>query len=238
MIPIALFPLGYDKMLKAPVGIGTAAGNSGAATSFTITTTSAVPANGTIIVVAQTNYGASDSTTAPSSISDSVNGSYTLAGSTTSNYNANTYGGWGLWYVKAGSGLASGSTITVNITSGANAYVATAIWVQNLSSSPFDVQGTASIGGTGSGSHAVTTGTLATTKEICIGVITVINTGDATNDGSWTALPSVSQTAAAGRMCEIDWAYKIVSATTSQTYTPSTGGAGGYSVRAYAFKGI
>lgn len=228
--PPMFFPVASGA-LTSPINIGTAGGTNSGATSMVITTTQNVPAGSTIVVPCMVNNSGS---TGPTSVTDSASNTYNKRIDTA--MNTGVYGNVQFWEAHNVTALSSGSSITIAFASGQRAYVAAAV-ATNAQSSPYDTKNNTTGSNTSSGSHAISL-TTSSSNEIVFGVIWGQNTGDLTNDGTWTALTApTAQGSSPGQYAELIWAYKLFPSAGTATYTPSSSTAGnGWETGVVAFK--
>lgn len=153
----------------------------------------------------------------PTSVVDSNNGAYTLAGSQVIDTTGNT----AIWiYYRPNIALASAGTNTVTVTwSFAQGFpiVIMEEWSGIATSSPLDATGSAATtGSTGNGSVSVTT---TNTNDVIV-------TGFSNFSNGWTGAPGTGftiaydDTASSGNLCD----YKVVSSTGTYTDTPTPAG--------------
>lgn len=231
---LAIFPFPFFlgvAALSAPINLGTAGGTNSGATSMVITTSGNVPTGSTIVVACMVNNTGS---TGASSVTDSASNTYTSRIDVA--MNSTGYGAVQFWEAHNVSALSSGSSITIAFASGQRSYVAAAA-ATNAQTNPYDTKNNTTGSNTSSGSHAISL-TTASNNEIAFGIIWGQNTGDLTNDGTWTALTApTTQGSSAGQYSEFVWAYKLFPTAGSATYTPSSStGGNGWQTGIVAFK--
>lgn len=202
--------------------IGTAQDGTSAG-SITITTTAAVAAGDTIVIMPCSRGGTGQD---PSSITDSASNAWTKAASA----KAGSISPFcGLWYVANAPAMAIGSTITV--TWAATVPVATgaiAITISGLAASSFDI---ATANGASTSTTTPTSGDIATTNaaDILIGCIEV-SSGDAdgfTEGSNFTTIDRLNNATASNNFA-LHAAYRIVSSTGTYAYQPTLGASRSY----------
>lgn len=209
-------------------GTGGAIANIGfnAGSSINLTTTAAIGAGNLIVAYA-------GGTATDFSCSDSVNGTYSAGQAATVNSTATIK----ILYVYTKVTLANGSTITCSGTGVSGGLEAGASAFSLTASVPFD---SASTTATGSSSGAATVGPTGTLNgpcasancEVLIGAIFRKTASTLTNDTNYTTIGNGngSNVFAVG--------FKIVSATTAQSYAPSWSGASVWAGQLQAFKAV
>ncbi len=201
--------------LAAPVGIGTNSVAAGAS-SFTVTTTGAIPAGSTPMVAIMILKSTAISV---SSVSDGTN-TYVLG--RTSTWDINTFVTVEIWYKANASAVGSGATITINLSAATSNgdSIASAFYVTGvLTASPLDkVNSGTGVATTTPASGS--TGTLTISNEIAIGAVGGYAGGGIT--ATWTestGFTLLSNNVANTRF-GLHVGYQIVSATTALNYQP------------------
>lgn len=199
---------GAPAVIAAPVNI-VAEYRSVASSSEAYTTTGAVPPNSLIRVstLGLSSVGAT-------AVSDPVNGTYTAGNTVSASFQRRTH------WVFCAAGLAAGSTITVTWNSaGSSIKMVRVDYVTGIrSASPRDQGGGAGTEANPSTTPSITTAVLGHANSIVFMDLTVsagASDGFTQDANGWAALTSVS-----GGTHILRGAYKIVAATTAETYAP------------------
>ena len=199
--------------------LGTYTQTSG--TSIIITTSATVPVGSTIIVSVDCN-----STCAATSATDQVSNSYTAVDGGCVSTCVSNFEGVQQFYSKITTSLPSSDTITV---SGCATFCRLGLAAVISNAGALDKSGNWASGTSGA-APSTTTGTLAQSYEVVIGIIS--NETTPTQPGGFTQI----NTATEGSIIST-WAYQIVESTASVTYNP-TQATSGYAINAFTFRGL
>lgn len=206
--------------IGTPVSIGS--NEQSTISSLTMTTSGAIPAGSLALVFIEINKSTAISV---SSVSDGTN-SYTLA--RTSTWDVNTFVTYEIWYKANASAVGSGATITATLsaTAGNTNLIAAAYVTGVLTSSPLDKVNSGTTGCSGLSPNSGSTGTLTIANEIVFGgtggyVSPVTAAVISVESSGFTQLHNV--VGSSTRFLN-HTAYRIVNATTAQTYNPTVGG--------------
>jgi hypothetical protein len=207
------------------VAIGTptsfGSGSTGSnANHLTFTTTANIVAGNLLVIAISASAYDESQTGVVSSISDGTN-SYTK-GITGDANNSGDFVDAEIWYCQNASAVSSGATVTIDFTASVSGVypgiVARGVQVSGVATTgAFD--SASAVSSTPSGatnSPSVTSGTLSVANEIVFGVVCT-QFGTFTEASGWTTIDKTTT----GGYTAIDFAYKIVSATTAQTYNPT-----------------
>lgn len=210
-----------NPVIAAPVSLGSHA-TGGTASSNAITTGTTAP-GGSVVIVACTFTNSS--TISISSVTDSNGNTY--ASLVSAGWEATSVSNQEIWFAVTSSSLASGSTITANlsVSSNANSWPCVAAYIAGLVASPKDktnfTKYTPASGTISSG----LSGALTQANEILIGGVGVYVSTTLTEDAAFSQIVDLTASGC-GANCtnniRAHLAYKIVSATTSTNYSPSS----------------
>lgn len=205
-----------NPVITTPVTLGASVSSAAARSSWTLTTTNAIPAGALAIVCVQAPFAAAQTIT---SISDGTN-SYTAA--VTNAWDASTQLTVACWIKENAAAVSSSATITANFsaaTIAASSIINAGYVIGTLSSSSLD-KTNSGITSAGTAYASGTTGTLTQANEIAFGFVAMYNANASVTEGAgFTAINTVAL--GSGNFDQSRFAYQIVAATTALNYQPS-----------------